>query len=39
MVIKDSKKARLDVDFGKTTIPMATINIMKTKVLKGSTHL
>jgi hypothetical protein len=31
MVIKDSKKARLDLDFGKTTIAMATINIMKTK--------
>jgi hypothetical protein len=38
MVIKDSK-ARLDLDFGKTTIAMATINIMKTKVLKESTHL
>jgi hypothetical protein len=39
MIIKDSKKARLDLDFGKTTIAMATINIMKTKVLKESAHL
>jgi hypothetical protein len=39
MVIKDSKKARLDLDFGKTTIAMGTINIMKAKVLKESTHL
>jgi hypothetical protein len=39
MVIKDSKKARLDLDFRKTTIAMATINNMKMKVLKESTHV
>jgi hypothetical protein len=39
MVIKDSKKVSLDLNLGKTTIAMAIINIMKTKVLKESTHL
>jgi hypothetical protein len=38
MVIKDSKKVSLDLNLGKTTIAMAIINIMKTKVLKESTH-